>query len=598
MGLGIRGRAVLTILAAILLASAAGPLPAQTVIPITLDDKPPANPTPADIIRQKLDTQGLVNGEQWSISLSLSETTLGNVLDFVAEAARARPREIKIVIDRQGITAGGVSLDEPATFKVKEVSLAEALKMVLGDNLAYAIQADGTVLISTRDKINQDLPVRTYEIFQVLRALRGPENETEEEYNSRKKLQELIEKTVRGTEPWESAGGKAALDFASRNVMVVSATDEMQRQVVAFCRSLLAAAKCRQDDAVAKLAVAEKRLAELRQELRQHRDVLRELLVKAGTDEAHLTSAAIFAELARLRENHAKLTLQLAGKRAALEEARKVAGKAGAEGSSPAEQTAAKLQIEIAELDGQTSAAQEQVVQFKADPLLALGSQVAQVKEREQDLELRVAAQRLVVQALWEQANDIPSGMARSSLPARVPALTARMFNDLLSGRVRPKLTWEQQQKRDQLLAEADREIRRELLELAKTYPQLAVANNKPLDEALKLEKPENYRMDIRLGRGNKDDKASWSPEQIADEETWSLEAILFLLRPQEGYMGQMGIAELYPNLNLVGQYGAAAGDPKLGAALKKLLEHALAPLQALEEEVGRPGLGTSSSDK
>jgi alkylhydroperoxidase/carboxymuconolactone decarboxylase family protein YurZ len=46
-------------------------------------------------------------------------------------------------------------------------------------------------------------------------------------------------------------------------------------------------------------------------------------------------------------------------------------------------------------------------------------------------------------------------------------------------------LTPEQKQQRDKLLAEADQKLRQGLKDLAKTFPQLAVANNKPLAEAL-----------------------------------------------------------------------------------------------------------------
>lgn len=96
----------------------------------------------------RLKTKGMVDGEDWSISLMLTATSLGSVLDFVAEAARMRPREIVIRVDRQAIAKAGVDLDDPVDLIIRDTSIQEALAMMLPDELAFVVEADGTVLIT------------------------------------------------------------------------------------------------------------------------------------------------------------------------------------------------------------------------------------------------------------------------------------------------------------------------------------------------------------------------------------------------------------------------------------------------------------------
>lgn len=202
--------------------------------------------------RRKLQQKGIINGEDWSISLQLTATSLGSVLDFIAEAARAKPREINIIVDRQGIEDVGIMLDDPVDLSVKDVSIEQALKMVLGPDLGYRVQNDGSVLISSRDRLNQDLPVVAYFVgdlitqvpdfgetvpsLQISQALDQGDSGgggglfadttiTETEDRGTERLRELIERQVRSTEPWESMGGRATLDFYERSgLMLVSQT--------------------------------------------------------------------------------------------------------------------------------------------------------------------------------------------------------------------------------------------------------------------------------------------------------------------------------------------------------------------------------------
>jgi general secretion pathway protein D len=217
--------------------------------------------------RRKLRTKGVVDGEDWSLSLKLTATGLGSVLDFIAEAARARPREINIIIDRQGIEDAGVALDDPIDLDVTDVSIEQALKMVLGTELGYKIQDDGSVQISSKDRLNENLPVRSYFVGDLITqvpnfgdtvprmtladALTGAGDDSggvdlfddtdmdEDSESGTDRLRSLIERTVKSTEPWEALGGRATLDFYERSgLMLVSQTDDGHRNLQDLMNSL------------------------------------------------------------------------------------------------------------------------------------------------------------------------------------------------------------------------------------------------------------------------------------------------------------------------------------------------------------------------
>jgi len=217
--------------------------------------------------RRRLTQKGLISGEDWSIHLSLTDTTLANVLDFIREVARARPREINILIDRRGIEDAGIDLDDTLTLDQKDISVEQALKMVLGDELDYVIQDDGTVLISAREKLNENLPVRTYFVQDLItpipdfgrtvprmrlsEALEGgddggggggifdDDDDDDDETIGTELLQQLIERTVRSTEPWESMGGRATIEFYEKSgLMIVSQTADGHRKLSNLLDSL------------------------------------------------------------------------------------------------------------------------------------------------------------------------------------------------------------------------------------------------------------------------------------------------------------------------------------------------------------------------
>jgi len=362
------------VLVATLLTAAAGPTWGQVISSITLDQKPADTPAAVDITRRNMAAQGLVDGVQWSLTLEFSGVPRRTVLENISDYLRKKPGAIRIIIDPE---VGG--LDEAVSISLKDISVEQALKMVLGEQLGYVVQDDGSVLISHKEKLSHYVRRRCYEISQVLGALRL----IEEHANARDaangfgglfggsvvrtvsdvySLFDMIKLVVTGTEQWQEKGGPAKLAIAAGGIMLVDATEEMHQQVVTLCRSLLATAKFYKEAASSRLDQAEGQLATLRAALNQNKEALRKLYVKAGRDEFHLTPQVIFAEAAR-----------------------------------------------------------EKAGPLTPEELLVLADKIEALKAAQQDVLGRIEAQRRLVQSLWEEVNEIP----QKPMPA--PSMLSRL---------------------------------------------------------------------------------------------------------------------------------------------------------------------------
>lgn len=142
---------------------------------------------------------------------------------------------------------------------------------------------------------------------------------------------------------------------------------------------------------------------------------------------------------------------------------------------------------------------------------------------------------------------------------------------------------------RNRLLTQADATIRKGLLELSKTFPQLQRTSLRTIQEQLEKKEPVVGRVSIWALRGH---GKGGSKEVELPQDRYS---ILVVIRPLHfGNEGQLGMFILpeYGNLSLMGQVHYDAGDPKLDAAVKKLIGDALAPLKELNLRVNA-ALGT-----
>lgn len=129
---------------------------------------------------------------------------------------------------------------------------------------------------------------------------------------------------------------------------------------------------------------------------------------------------------------------------------------------------------------------------------------------------------------------------------------------------------------RDRYLQEADAKIRKGLYKLSEKYKQLSEAR---------------YWNDIISGKSNTGQidivlfhtdsgKAKSSQRSIPKNEQFS---VLVVIQTPPKEIPQMSMSNLYPNLGLVGQVNTTAGNPKLQAELKKLIDESLKPIEKLE---------------
>lgn len=197
-------------------------------------------PIEADCVAEtlaKLSKKGMVNGQDWSINLSVTATGLGSVLDFIAEAARATPREISVVIDRRGIEDAGVSLDDPVDLELQSVSVEQALRWILPVELGYVIAEDGAVLISSKEAWSRILTAKNYSVGD----LTGTEKQQVVGQCRFEQLRSFLERTVHSEEPWDTQGGRAAITFFKpTGTMTVMQTlwghEQVQQQLVTLRR--------------------------------------------------------------------------------------------------------------------------------------------------------------------------------------------------------------------------------------------------------------------------------------------------------------------------------------------------------------------------
>jgi hypothetical protein len=146
-------------------------------------------------------------------------------------------------------------------------------------------------------------------------------------------------------------------------------------------------------------------------------------------------------------------------------------------------------------------------------------------------------------------------------------------------------LTPEQEQERDKAFAAVVQSLRQGLLELARTYPQLAISHGRPLEISFGHELDQPGELHFGGERSNITTGKRPQEENIPDSQTWAFGVALW---PTGQGNQVMVVGPLYPHLNLFGMTRAKAGEAKLDAALKKLLDEALAPLKALDEKVAK----------
>ena len=188
------------------------------------------------------------------IDLDFEKTSLDNVLKYISEVQRG----LNVVIDPD-VSAAGIDLSSRVVdLKVKRISVESVLGLILGTDLGYKVEA-GYILVTTKDKLQQNLPVVTYPVQDLVAQI--PEFEDAPRFNVADVIQgvtaaaaggggfggifgagaaaaaqpvgwqelvDIIQRTInKQSDPnvadWAEAGGPAAIEYMN-GLLIVSQT--------------------------------------------------------------------------------------------------------------------------------------------------------------------------------------------------------------------------------------------------------------------------------------------------------------------------------------------------------------------------------------
>ena len=194
------------------------------------------------------------------IDLDFEHTSLDNVLKYISEVKR----DLNIVPDPDLATSGIDLTTRVVDLKVKGVSVEAVLSLILGADLGYKVEA-GYILVTTRAKLQQNLPIVTYPVQDLVASipdfsnmaprfdigavtgsqagggggggfgeLFGGGEATETEQIGWQELVDIIKRNVNNmADPsvaaWTDEGGPAAIDYMNGLLIVTQTRQGHQR---------------------------------------------------------------------------------------------------------------------------------------------------------------------------------------------------------------------------------------------------------------------------------------------------------------------------------------------------------------------------------
>ncbi len=201
------------------------------------------------------------------LDMTLDGVTLDNVISYISDASQVPIAFDPRIADDTGLDPQQV----PVTINARNLTLRQALDMVLPTEYGYRVQGD-QLIVSSREKANP-LRVMVYPIrhmiaevpdfgssvpkFNITRPMEGGDSPTtgtsgssiwtstittEEKTEPEQKLIDLVTRFVRGTPDarvadWESFGGSATIEYFDGN-LIVKQTDMGHRQVIEMLNRL------------------------------------------------------------------------------------------------------------------------------------------------------------------------------------------------------------------------------------------------------------------------------------------------------------------------------------------------------------------------
>ncbi|HEX5445759.1 MAG TPA: hypothetical protein VFW87_18175, partial [Pirellulales bacterium] len=170
-----------------------------------------------------------------SVEFAFEEAPLRNVADKLKAQYG-----IDVQLDMRALEDAGVGSDTPITRQLKNVSLREALKLLLGEfELTYVIRNE-VLLITSKTEAGNMLITKVYPVFDLV-VCSGDEGHERSPLNYGP-LKSLVQSIVAPTS-WGDVGGPGALEeFPIAGALVISQTMEVHEEIAQQLRALRAAA--------------------------------------------------------------------------------------------------------------------------------------------------------------------------------------------------------------------------------------------------------------------------------------------------------------------------------------------------------------------
>ena len=160
-------------------------------------------------------------------TLDFIETPLEDIVEFIGEL-----HGVNVELDERELEDIGLAAETPLTFSIRRVTLRSALRLLLKEIEAEAIERDDALVITSQWAVETELVTRVYSLRKLLPRdwPRGDEMFADES------IMALISATV-APDMWEEVGGPGSMHVL-RKSLIVSNTPRIQEEVAALLKTL------------------------------------------------------------------------------------------------------------------------------------------------------------------------------------------------------------------------------------------------------------------------------------------------------------------------------------------------------------------------
>ena len=146
-----------------------------------------------------------------------------------------------VLIDRRALDDVGLGSDTPVTFDVSDMTLGAALTLMLKQlDLTYVVRYEA-LHITTPEEAEEELTTVAYPVTDLIRY-RDPDGKTWSDFDT---LIETITSTIT-PDAWDEVGGAGAIEampMQDTDVLVISQTQQTQREIASVLQRLRAIAR-------------------------------------------------------------------------------------------------------------------------------------------------------------------------------------------------------------------------------------------------------------------------------------------------------------------------------------------------------------------